>query len=175
VSPPDRSLFPPPLGSLLGEIELSGPLAPNVTNASVVPLSWNFGYQYDPYNPVLTSDWLSTIGYGEYGSASFQFSTAGGQIVNWHISLSGGQDYANSTLDELATITGTGDAFSYYSSDFDGGESLQQSNATPGAWSVMGAPEIDPAGWASGLTLLAGTLAILLRRGKASTPGKLPP
>src|SRR6185437_5704927 len=90
VYPPDGTPYPPPLGSLVGEMEISSPLGPNITDASVVPLSWSFYDRYDPYDPTLTSDWLSTIGDGEYGSASFKFSTLDGQITNWDVSLTGG-------------------------------------------------------------------------------------
>ena len=149
---------------ITGEIQLSAPLGANLTDATVVPVSWSFN------DPNLSSVVAST---GPCCTTdSFSFTTVNGVITGWDVDVS----YLNSTGTSktwssiiLSGVTGdtykTGYSTPGCKGDPDPCFSLTQTT-TPGSWSasVAAAPEIDPTSAAGGLALLLGGLAVLRGR-----------
>ena len=151
-----------------GEIVFSSPLADNLNNVSVNPLSYTFdsttefGLYLSSNNP-----------YAGFpgNSASFLVSTnANGVLVGWNIAVTGGV-FAGTNTTSYAdlTITDTGDT---YSSGLSSPECAQptstecyqvtESNTSKGSWSpTANAPEIDPASAASAVTLLFFSIALM--------------
>jgi hypothetical protein len=150
--------------NITGEIQFSAPLGANLTNATVVPVSWSFN---DPnLNSVIASTGPCCT------TDSFTFTTVNGVITGWDVDVS----YLNSTADSktwssiiLSDVSGdtykTGYSTPKCKGDPDPCFSLTQTT-TPGSWSasVAAAPEIDPGSAAGGLALLLGGLAVLRGR-----------
>jgi hypothetical protein len=145
---------------ITGEIQLSAPLGANLTNASVVPVSWSFN------DPNLNSNIAS--GGPCCTTDSFAYTTVNGAITGWNIDVS----YLNSTATSsswssiiLSSVGGdtytTGYSTPTCSGRPDPCFSLTQTTA-PGSWTAsMAAPEMDPASAAGGFALLLGGLAVL--------------
>jgi hypothetical protein len=154
------------LPNITGEIQLSAPLGANLTDATVVPVSWSFN------DPALNSVIAST---GPCCTTdTFAFTTVNGVITGWDVDVSfldsvpGSKTWSSIILSDVSGDTyKTG--YNYNSSKCDGRDpcslSLTQT-ATPCSWSasVAAAPEIDPASTAGGLALLLGGLAVLRGR-----------
>jgi hypothetical protein len=152
------------LPNITGEIQLSAPLGANLTDATVVPVSWSFN---DPnLNSIVASSGPCCT------TDSFSFTTVNGVLTGWDIDVS----YLNSTA---TTRTWSSIILSSVDGDtYTTGYSTHNCNVspdpcftliqttTPGSLTaaVAAAPEIDPASTAGGLALLLGGLAVLRGR-----------
>jgi hypothetical protein len=168
VSVSGNGSFPdvPTLSSVVGDVVLSAPLGANLNDVTLVPTAFSFNA------PLLNSDLFTVICCGN--TDSFAFTTNNmGAITGWNIDLSFTVVGTNSPSGNSVVLGTSGDSYVGFGSTPFGcrqnGCSLliQESNTTPGVWSVaQKAPEIDPASAASGLTLLLGGLAVLRGRRK---------
>jgi hypothetical protein len=151
------------ISNVTGEIVLSAPLGANLTNATVVPVSWSFN------DPNLNSTLAGT-------TDSFAFTTVNGVITGWNIDVSFSNTVAKAnTFSSIILNNVGGDTYttgysapaSKCKADPDPCFSLTQTT-THGSFSVVGAaaaaPEIDPASAFSGLAMLAGGLLVLRGR-----------
>lgn len=120
---------------VVGLITLSGPLAGNLSNATVVPVSWDFSPEsggFASYPPSVTvcgtGNWVSPCG-------TFVFSTdANGAITDWNVTLGEYGTEANFSI----TLTNTGDTVrSWYSGAYSGtgAVTLLGTSTTAGTWS----------------------------------------
>jgi hypothetical protein len=151
------------IANITGEIQLSAPLGANLTNATVVPVSWSFN---DPMlNSVIASSGPCCT------TDSFAFTTVNGAITGWDVDVSFSNSAAkSSTWSSIILSDVGGDTYTTgYSTPTCKGKpdpcfSLTQTT-TPGSWrAAIAAPEIDPASAAGGLALLLGGLAVLRGR-----------
>jgi hypothetical protein len=166
VSVSGNGSFPdvPTLSSVVGDVVLSAPLAANLNDVTLVPTAFSFNA------PLLDSYFFTVSCCGK--TDSFAFTTNNmGAITGWNVDLSFTFVGTNSPSGNSVVLGTSGDSYAGFGSTPSGcgptgGCSLfiQESNTTPGVWSV--APEIDPASAASGLTLLLGDLAVLRGRRK---------
>jgi hypothetical protein len=165
----------PTSGQLTGYLWLDAPLAANLKDVTVAPLSFVFqnggGGQ------------LSTGYIGNPGAFAFSTNVAG-LITDWSMSFT---DNAGGNRPFTTLMTSTeqlGD-----SSQWDGSRCSQNQNmpcsvsmhtSSPGAWYAdsaglvrlsVAAPEIDPSSAASGLTLLFGALALLRSKRNSAIDG----
>lgn len=143
---------------LSGSIILDAPLAANLKDQTVTPLSYNFGY------------WMSS------GVASFAFSTdQNGTITDWSMNIEASIGGGPTSGYENAVSSSAGD--SYYagivSTLCDRPPGVTASGCVPtaqhasaGNWvdPPIAAPEIDPKGWIIPFLILAGGLAVLRGR-----------
>ena len=116
--------------------------------AAITPVSWSFDGTA-PFAGYLDSNGPTAGGPGQ--SASFVFSTdASGALTGWNINILGGI-FSGTNSPSFAAIT------------------------IGNAWSstITQVPEIDSASAAGGLTLLFGSLAVLLSRRKNSRASRL--
>jgi hypothetical protein len=166
-----------------GELVLSSPLGDNLHNAAITPVSWSFDATA-PFGGYLDSNGPTAGGPGQ--SASFVFSTdASGALTGWNINILGGI-LSGTNSPSFAAIT-LGNAGDSYSAGFSspscaalpgvvtGCFTIAESNNASGSWSstITRVPEIDSASAAGGLTLLFGSLAVLLSRRKNSRASRL--
>jgi hypothetical protein len=176
--PSSGSLSGYPL-TLEGTITLAAPLAPNLSNFPVTPIYALFGFGIpDTGGPlILTGPDPSYAGPGVGGNVnantalqftSLNFSTdSTGAITGWDLAMAGTPLSFESFT---ATTTQSGDSAQYLNVEPNFGGVNQYdvgANSTPGAWTEVTpspAPEIDPGMAGSGLTLLAGMLAIVRGR-----------
>jgi hypothetical protein len=161
-------VFPdvPTLPFVVGDVVFSAPLAANLNDATLVPVAFNFNA------PLLNNSFIN----GCCGSiASFAFSTNNaGAITGWNVDLSFTFIGTNSPSGNTVVLGPSGDTYTGFGSTPSGCgppggcfQLIQESNTTPGGWTVaQQAPEIDPASAASGLTLLLGGMAVLRGRRK---------
>ncbi len=126
---------------LSGSVVFTNPLAPNLINAQVTPLSYSFA----GFNP------------GD-ANAVFDFSTnSAGAITGWSINLHTDLQYAviNSVDDQFYGYQNSCVSTHTYCG-------VAIATAAPGHWQIE-APELDPAGLGGAMTMLV-IGAILLRR-----------
>jgi len=149
--------------NITGEIQLSAPLGANLTDATVVPVSWSFN---DPMlNSIIASSGPCCT------TDSFSFTTVNGVITGWDIDVSFSNNVAKTrTWSSIILSNVGGDTYTTgYSTPTCAGNpdpcfSLKQTT-TPGSWSAaIAAPEIDPASAAGGFALLLGGLTVLRGR-----------
>jgi hypothetical protein len=173
VSVSGNGSFPdvPTLSSIVGDVVLSAPLGANLNDVTLVPTAFSFNA------PLLNSDLLAFPCCGN--TSSFAFTTNNVRaITGWNIDLSFTFVGTNSPSGNSIVLGTSGDSYTGFGSTPSGcaptgGCSLfiQESNTTPGVWSVaQKAPEIDPASAASGLTLLLGGLAVMRGRRASRRP-----
>jgi hypothetical protein len=151
---------------VVGDVVLSAPLGANLNDVTLIPTAFSFNA------PLLNSDLFTVICCGN--TDSFAFSTNNrGAITGWNIDLSFTFVGTNSPSGNSVVLGTSGDSYvGFGSTPFGCGQIgcsllIQESNTTPGVWSVaQKAPEIDPASAASGLTLLLGGLAVMRGRRK---------
>ena len=177
VSISGNGSFPdvPTLSSVVGDVVLSAPLGANLNDVTLVPTAFSFNA------PLLNSDLFAFPCCGN--TSSFQFTTNKmGAITGWNIDLSFTFVGTNSPSGNSIVLGTGGDSYTGFGSTPSGcaptgGCSLliQESNTTPGVWSVAKAPEIDPASAANGLTLLLGGLAVMRGRRKLSAVRRVDP
>jgi hypothetical protein len=166
-----------------GTVVLSTPLGDNLNDVFVTPESYAFG------GGALASFYLNSGSptVGSFGnSASFEFSTnATGMITQWTVDVVGGIFAGtNSPSSAAITLGMSGDTYSAFASNpscaappgaptvvpcYSVSESNIDSNSpfsAAGHWqqTINQSPEIDPGMTGSGLTLLAGALAIVRGR-----------
>jgi hypothetical protein len=156
----------PTLPFVVGDVVFSAPLAANLNDATLVPVAFTFNAL------LLDSDVYKFLC---CGSASFAFTTNNsGAITSWDVYLHLNIASTNSPTENTIVLGPSGDTYTGSGSSpsvcrLPGGctQFLQESNTTPGSWTVAHqAPEIDPASAASDLTLLFGCLAVLRGRRK---------
>jgi hypothetical protein len=152
--------------NITGDIQLGAPLGANLTNATVIPVSWDFNV------PMLNSTVASS---GPCCTTdSFSFTTVNGVLTGWDIDVS----YLNTTATSrtwssiiLSSVDGdkyeTGYSTHNCNVSPDPCFTLIQTT-TPGSFTAaVAAPEIDPSSAAAGLALLLGGLTVL--RGRKAT------
>jgi hypothetical protein len=162
-----------------GTVVLSTPLGDNLSDIFVTPQSYAFG------GGALAAAYLNSGNpeIGTFGnSATFEFSTdATGMITQWNVNVTGGI-FAGTNSPSSASIT-LGMSGDTYSAGFSTPScaappgvtipcyTISESNiSTPfsaaGHWqqTITQTPEIDPGMAGSGMTLLAGVLAIVRSR-----------
>jgi hypothetical protein len=168
-----------------GTVVLSTPLGDNLNDVFVTPESYAFGgsvlasYYLNSGSPVVSL-------YGN--SAAFEFSTnAFGMITQWNVDVTGGIfEGTNSPSGAAITLGMSGDTYSAFTSSpscaappgvpiscYSVSESNVDSNSfysAAGHWqqTINQTPEIDTGMAGSGLTLLAGVLAIVRGRRRAA-------
>ena len=173
VSISGNGSFPdvPTLSSVVGDVVLNAPLGANLNDVTLVPTAFSFDA------PLLNSDLFAFPCCGN--TSSFAFTTNNVRaITGWNIDLSFTFVGTNSPSGNSIVLGTSGDSYTGFGSTPSGcaptgGCSLfiQESNTTPGVWSVaQKAPEIDPASAASGLTLLLGGLAVMRGRRASRRP-----
>jgi hypothetical protein len=151
------------ISNITGGIQLSAPLGANLTNTTVVPVSWSFN------DPMLNS--VIASGGPCCTTDSFAFTTVNGVITGWNVDVSFLNSTAkSSTWSSIILSNVGGDTYTTgYSTPTCNGKpdpcfSLTQT-MTPGSWSAsIAAPEIDPASATGGLAFLFGGLAMLRGR-----------
>jgi hypothetical protein len=128
--------YPPPT-QITGSVTLSAPLVDNQVNQLVVPVDYEFNG-----NSMLASSWLNQEG-PPRPQAFFSFSTKGGQIIAWTVSLYGiGGPVSPPTVQ--VTSSATGDAYHYY--QFLHGcripafciTNYEATSTSPGTWTLDG-------------------------------------
>jgi hypothetical protein len=157
-----------------GQLVLSSPLADNLNNAAVTPLSYSFDSNTQFGSIYLNSHNPAAADPGD--SMSFIFSTdAKGVITGWSIAVIGGI-FGGTNSPSFAQFT-AGNAGDSFSTGFSTPScaappptpcyTVTQSNAVSGSWNstIARAPEIDFTSAAAALTLLFGCIAVL--RGRA--------
>jgi hypothetical protein len=160
---------------LTGSLVLSAPLAANLNNQTVVPLSFVFG--------PLDSQFLQAYPAGSY--AQFAFSTdSAGVIDGWNVSVKAFSGYgSNSSFTQWATSTPGGDTYLGVKAGPDcqwagTGASLcppvlltgmAGTWVDPPAGAVAIAPEIEPTGALGAFLLLAGGLAVIRGRSRGQS------
>jgi hypothetical protein len=156
----------PTLSSVVGDVVLSAPLGANLNDVTLVPTAFSFNA------PLLNSDLFTVICCGNTDSFAFTTNSMGA-ITGWNVDLSFTFVGTNSPSGNSVVLGTSGDSYvGFGSTPFGCGQNgcsllIQESNTTPGVWSVaQKAPEIDPASAASGLTLLLGGLAVIRGRRK---------
>lgn len=182
IVPPDGSegSLPYCCAALTGTFTLASPLAPDLVNAQVTPLTATFSFlglaaggPLFPANP--------TMQFGPQGNTpvlfgnTFDLSTnSSGQITAWDLNLGTGAVAGEPHWQ--ATITSTGDAGTYTPPSLHGiGYDL--SNAVAGDWSIQGgtqaAPEISPAGAMPAITMLLGVAMVIRGRRRTLRAGAI--
>jgi hypothetical protein len=163
-------------GIFSGNVTLSAPL-PEDGTFSVSPTTFDFpGVGFGAsYNYLCPGCGYGLGGMGEYGSASFSFTTDNGRISGWGINIDfTGTPGTNTETSLYALITPGSDSFTQQTFGFacqpppglpSPCQPISFSSSNLGVWTTA-APEIDPASAASGLTLLLGGLAALSGRRK---------
>jgi hypothetical protein len=166
-----------------GTVVLSAPLGANLTDVFVTPESYAFqgGGPLSGYLGSATNPFVGFPG----NVATFEFSTdASGMLTQWNVNVTGGIfGGTNSPSSASVTLTMAGDTFSAFLSTpscaappgvtipcFAISESNTAAGQGAGHWreTLTPAPEIDPGMAGSAMTLLAGGLAILRARRRAS-------
>jgi hypothetical protein len=165
-------------GIFSGNVTLSAPL-PEDGTFSVSPIEFNFPGMGAEYNYPCSGCGYGLGGMGEFGSASFSFTTDDGRISAWGIAINfSGTPGTNTQTSLYASITPGNDSFTQQTFGVACApppgqpspcQPISVSSSTLGVWTekTIGAPEIDPTSAASALTFLFGGLAVLRGRRKS--------
>lgn len=155
----------------MGDLVFSSPLADNLNNVAVTPLSYSFnsGTQFGGIYLNSSNPQSGSPG----NAASFIVSTdSSGMLTGWNINVTGGIfGGTNSPSFASILISNSGDSFSTgFSTPSCAAPpgvstpcyTVSENNSARGFFSsTIAAPEIDGASAASGLTLLLGGFAVL--------------
>lgn len=178
--------------TLAGSITLASPLAPNLTNSLVDPLSATFDVSVTG-SPLLTNYAVggtfggALVQGAEYDSSGnrplfdegFEFSTnSSGQITNWMLVANAGLPAGSAAAGGLTVQTSPDDDYFIQTATDQHGNSIDVASNGGGSWSLSSsggaapAPEIDAAGALPAITMLLGMVAIIRgRRSVVQPPG----
>ena len=148
--------------TITAQLDLIGPVSDLTFNVSVSIAGSSYSTQF-PANG------CSVVCSSAGSPMSFQFNEKNGKFVGADLTMANlpGPPYDNELLGVLS-IGAKGDSLKFTDVYF-GKSPISVSNATPGIWKYMGAPELNAGGALSAIALLA--VCLLMRR----QGGRVPP